>query len=290
MIYKSYSDLSYTIRRNLWKVPQDIDLIVGIPRSGMIAALMLSELMHRRCATLDEFLASRVMSCGGRESLMIGGAAGRVLVVDDTVNRGRAMRQARRRLSYLQTVCDITFACVYAEGAGATEMVDVFLEDIHRDGETAYLYEWNILHHYPRHTLASMWDIDGVMCQEPPDDRDVESYECYLEHAVPMVVPTTPVGAVVTYRLEKYRGVTERWLQAHGVEYRDLVMFPADSREQRASMAYPGRWKAHIFKKSEWARLFVESSHDQAVRIAELSGKPCFCYEDGRMYVQEVRR
>ena len=40
----TYDDIATTIRRNVWKVPSDVDLIVGVPRSGMIAALMLSEL------------------------------------------------------------------------------------------------------------------------------------------------------------------------------------------------------------------------------------------------------
>ena len=284
MIYHSFEDMADTIRRNLWKVPQDVGLIVGIPRSGMIAALMVAELMQRRCATLDDLVAGRAMSCGGRGTMMHAGNPRRVLVIDDTVNRGRAMRKARRRLDLLSRVYDISYACVYAEGADARDIVDIFFEDIHRDGETMYLYEWNILHHYDRRMVTTMWDIDGLMCQEPPDERDTAAYEAYLETAVPMVIPSTPIGAVVSYRLEKYRDVTERWLHGHGIEYRDLVMFQADSREQRAALSYPGRWKAHIYKKSEWAQLFVESSHDQAVRIAELSGKPCFCYEDGKLY------
>ena len=42
MIYKSYQDLSCTIRRMLWKIPSDVGLVVGVPRSGMIAALMVA--------------------------------------------------------------------------------------------------------------------------------------------------------------------------------------------------------------------------------------------------------
>lgn len=52
MTYTTYEDLSNCIRRNVWKVPADVDLIVGVPRSGMIPALMLAELMNKRCADL----------------------------------------------------------------------------------------------------------------------------------------------------------------------------------------------------------------------------------------------
>ena len=224
------------------------------------------------------------MSCGDRQQLIGSGSSCRVLVVDDTVNTGAAMARARERLSHLEGSYDILYCCIYARGAYAKNLVDIFLEDIHVPGEKWYLYEWNILHHNAHRTQLMMWDIDGLMCMEPPSERNTLAYETYLETAVPMVLPTTPVGAVVTYRLEKYRDVTERWLKSHGVEYNDLVMFDADTREERAAKSYPGRYKAHIYKKSEWALLFVESSRDQAVRIAELSGKPVYCYEDGKMY------
>ena len=36
--YKSFSDLNSAIIRNLHKFPHDIDIVVGIPRSGMLPA------------------------------------------------------------------------------------------------------------------------------------------------------------------------------------------------------------------------------------------------------------
>ncbi len=284
MIYKSYQDLSDAIRRNLWKIPQDVDIIVGIPRSGMIAALMVAELMGRCCASLDDFLNGCIMSCGDRQTLLGRGRPGKVLVIDDTVNTGAAIGRARHLLEAMAWTYDILFGCVFSRGRDAKTLVDIWLQDIYVPGEKLYFYEWNIMHHHAHRTQAMMWDIDGVMCQDPPPERNTEAYENYLENAVPMVLPTTPVGAIVTYRLEKYRDVTERWLSRHGVQYNDLIMFQAGSREERRAISYPGRYKAHQYKKSEWARLFVESDREQAARICELSGKPVFCYENGRMY------
>ena len=149
MVYRSYEDLSNCIRRNLWKVPQDIDLIVGVPRSGMIPALMLAELMNIRCADIDAFAEGREMSCGGRQKLMASQALKedgkkKVLVLDDTVLAGSAMRKARERLAPLEEMCDIIYGCVYAEGKNAKEMVDLWLEDIWQPGEKVWLYEWNV--------------------------------------------------------------------------------------------------------------------------------------------------
>jgi len=287
MVYRSYEDLSDCIRRNAWKVPADVDLIVGVPRSGMIPALMLAELLNKRCADLDTFVEGREMACGGRESLIRGEGVKKALVVDDTVYAGTAMRKAKERVQGCRRVKDteVLFCTIYAEGRDAKGMVDIYFEDIWRPGEKMWLYEWNILHHYGKKTLSSMWDIDGLLCKDPPDDRNQERYESYLPNAIPMIIPTTTVGALVTYRLEKYRIVTEHWLKKHGVEYGQLLMFDARDRDERNRTMSPARYKAGLYGAASWAKLFIESEVRQAERIHELTGKPVFCYENGRMYL-----
>lgn len=290
MVYTSYEDLSNCIRRNLWKVPQDVDLIVGVPRSGMIPALMLAELMNKRYADIDAFAEGREISCGGRQELMASHAPkedGRmkVLVLDDTVFAGSAMRKARERLAPLEEMYEIIYGCVYAEGRNAKEMVDLWLEDIWRPGEKMWLYEWNLLHHYGKKTNVSIWDIDGLVCKDPPDDRNTAAYEAYLPDAVPMVIPTTRVGAFVTYRLERYRSITEQWLHGHGIDYGLLFMFNAKNRDMRNRTESPFHYKARLYREAKWAHLFIESERRQAERIHQLTGKPVFCYENGQMYM-----
>ena len=287
MVYMSYEDMANCIRRNVWKVPKDVDLIVGIPRSGMIPALMIAELLNVRCATLDEFLYGMNMSCGGRGRLIRMGDVRRVLVLDDTVFLGNALRRVRKQVDefVVRNEISVIYGCVYAEGKYAKEMVSIYFEENYRPGEAWYFYEWNILHHYGKRTRAMMWDIDGLVCKDPPDDRDIESYEAYLPNAIPMIIPRTTIGAFVTYRMEKYRGVTEEWLRKQGIEYEHLLMHPADTRAQRKHDGSPAEYKAKIYREAQWAVLFVESSMHQAERIHQLSGKPVWCYENGRMYV-----
>lgn len=286
MTYTTYEDLSNCIRRNVWKVPADVDLIVGVPRSGMIPAIMLAELMNKRCADLDTFLDGREMSCGGRASLMRRGTPGKVLIVDDTVCGGTAMAMARERLAPLGDRYDFIFCCIYAEGRQAKEKVDIWFHDIWKPGEKNWLYEWNVLHHYNKKTESAMWDIDGLLCKDPPDDRDTEAYEAYLPDAIPMVIPTTKVGALVTYRLEKYRTITEEWLQRHGIEYGSLLMFNAPTREERNARLSPAMYKAQLYDAAPWAKVFYESEARQASRIHQLTGKPVFCYETGQMLIK----
>ena len=278
------------VRTNLWKIPSDIDLIVGIPRSGMIAALLVSELLNKPCATLDDFIQGKEMECGkSRKKLMCKNAdsdkSKKVLVIDDTVNLGHAMQEAKKKLDEISNSYDIVFSCVFARGKNSKQFVDIYLEDIYDPTKSWYLYEWNILHHHSSKTKASIWDIDGLLCKDPPKNVDIAEYEDYISNAVPMVIPTTHIGAVVTYRLEKYRSITEKWLKDNGIKYDQLIMFDAPDNETRKSTKKPSRYKADIYNNATWAKLFFESSRKQAEKIHDITGKPVFCYENGKMYI-----
>ena len=278
----TYDDIATTIRRNVWKVPSDVDLIVGVPRSGMIAALMLSELTQKPVADVETFMAGRTMECGGRGGLMPKRDIRNVLVLDDTVFYGRAMTEVRARLAPLADRYSFIFGCIYTCGEKSRKLVDLYFDDVESNQPVAY--EWNILHHYETLTEKTMWDIDGLLCKEPPWDCYKEQYEAYLRDPVPMVIPTTKIGAIVTYRLEKYRDVTEEWLGRMGINYGKLIMFPAATADERNRMCPSWRFKAMIYKDHEWAHLFMESSDDQAEVIRTYAKKPCYAYDSGKLY------
>lgn len=282
MKYITYSDMAATIRRNIWKVPYDVDLIVGIPRSGMIAALMIAELTNRRVADIDTFIAGHTMDNGGRGKNIPNNPIKKVLVVDDTVYAGSAISKARKKLSPLSSQYTIIYGCVFAEGEHSRNLVDMFFEYNYDPKETLYLYEWNIMSHYEHKAQLIMFDLDGVLCKEPPSDKDTKAYEEYLPNAIPMIVPATKIGGICTYRLEKYRQVTEQWLERYNIRYGSLKMINATYEERRKinSSSYKAEWYA----RSEWAQLFIESDPFQAPVIGRLSKKPVYCYDNNIMY------
>lgn len=284
MNYQSYNDMANVIRRNLWKVPADVSLIVGVPRSGMIAALMIAELLNKPCASLcpSGFIS---MSRGGtREMMSHSQQYGKILLVEDVVNTGDSMARALQAFrdhhpgGYPQA---LTLA-VYAEGINAKQMVDIYLQDNYRADDPDWFYEWNLLHHSK--SDRCIWDIDGLLCKNPPDDRDTAAYEQYISDPVPMVIPTYKVGAFVTYRLEQYRPITEAWLKNHGIKYGQLCMFPAPDRKTRNDKMSPAFFKADLYDCSPNMLLFIESDPMQASLIHDISGKPVYCYESGIMY------
>ncbi|MBO4691059.1 MAG: hypothetical protein J5621_09340 [Paludibacteraceae bacterium] len=283
MTYTSFSDLANTIRKNLWKVPSDIGLIVGVPRSGLLAALVLGEMLNKPVIDLDGFIEGKQPQIGSRGRLIAQGVASRVLVLDDTVYSGGSMERVRAKLQHVQSV-PILYGCIYAEGRDAKEKVDLFFEDNYNPNEELWhLYEWNILHHGNKLSKRCMFDLDGVLCLDPPDERDVEHYENYIANARPMVLPTTKIGAIVTFRLAKYRKETESWLRQNGIEYGDLIMFNGAEHLDKSAEA-AARYKAKYYSIADWATLFVESSAKQAEMIHKFSGKQVFCYENGVMY------
>lgn len=56
MLYISYEKLILDIRQNLHKIPKDILGVIGIPRSGMIPASILSESLNVGLCSINEFI------------------------------------------------------------------------------------------------------------------------------------------------------------------------------------------------------------------------------------------
>ena len=281
MRYITYTDLANTIRRNLGKIPHDIDFVIGVPRSGMLPATIIAEYLNVPLIDIQSFVAGLGATGGGRLSFSRKGEYRKVLVVDDTVYNGTAMRSAKSQLQNIGGY-EYVFLAVYLEGVAERE-VDLYLEDVRQPGLEIVLYEWNIFHHYAGAMHSCMYDIDGVLCLDPPDERKTSEYEAYIANPVPLVLPEV-VGQIVTYRLEKYRSVTEAWLRRVGIQFSELIMFPAYSWEERyRSGISPEQFKAHYFGKSS-SRLFIESNDWQAREIHRMTAKPVLCFETDKIY------
>lgn len=285
MKYITLDHLVSVIRKNLHRIPHDIDFVIGIPRSGTIVASIISEYLNVPLVDLDSFCRGVLPTGGGRLGLVNQREVSRkVLVVDDTVYNGTSMRKTKEKLKGFSEY-EFIYLVAFLEGSAVGE-VNVYLEDVRKDarGLGIVLYEWNVFNHYSFVSSRCMYDIDGVFCVDPPDERTGEQYVNYIKDAIPFIVPRVPVGQIVTYRLEKYRNITEEWLKKQGIRYSSLEMFPAMSWEERfRSGISPEQMKADKYKKSN-SILFVESEDRQAREIYKLSGRPVLCIETNTLY------
>lgn len=279
MHYRSIQDLNLSVARGLARLPADIDLVVGIPRSGLLAANLVSLARNLPLADLEGFCAGRLLGAGRtrrRASFDQALEAFRhVLVVDDSISSGESMAEARRRLSALPTADGrrVTFCAVYGTQPRHAE-ADIVLEAVPHER----VFEWNVMHH---HLLSSCCvDIDGVLCADPTEaeNDDGPRYLDFLARTPALLRPSRPIGHLVTSRLEKYRGPTEAWLAEKRITYGRLWMLDLPSAAERRRLGAHGSFKAEVFKSVD-SPLFIESEEQQAITIARLAGKPVLSIE-----------
>ncbi len=66
MNYRSVADLNLAIKRWMVKLPKDFDLIVGIPRSGLLVANLLALYLNKPLTDVEGLLEGRILSAGPR--------------------------------------------------------------------------------------------------------------------------------------------------------------------------------------------------------------------------------
>jgi orotate phosphoribosyltransferase len=277
MNYRNVSDLEACITRNLWKIPANTDVIVGVPRSGFLAATMLALHLNLPLTDVEGFLDGRLMSSGrrlGSDGASSIASARTIAVVDDSISSGREMCQTREKIGSAGLGSNVIYVAVYAAKAAVRE-VDIYFELC----PLPRVFAWNLMH---RSILdKACVDLDGVLCFDPvaAENDDGPRYLHFLDTATPLLRPTYEIGTIVTCRLEKYRRETVSWLRQHGVKYRELVMWDMPDKQSRVESCGHSIFKASVFRSRPSALLFIESSARQAQDIADLSGKPVICVE-----------
>jgi orotate phosphoribosyltransferase len=278
MNYKTVEEMNADAHRLAKDLPQDIDLVVGIPRSGLLAANLLCLHLDVPMTDVENLCAGRMLDTGSRCADDISfEAIDSVFVVDDSVLTGGQMTETRERLSEFDFPFDIQFGAVYISPRGH-EYVDYWSEVV----PSPRVFEWNILHHTQLENFCV--DIDGVLCRDPTaaENDDGENYREFLTEVEPNIVPDQQIGWLVTSRLEKYRPETEAWLATHGIDYENLVMMDVPDMETRRERGNHAQHKAEAYS-STGASLFIESNRKQAAEICQETNKPVFCYGTNEM-------
>ena len=272
MIYISYQELLSDLASWDEDLPRDIDAVCSIPRSGNIPSSVLALSRNIQWTTVDGLVAGVFM--GGQRNPK--DKINRVLVVDDSLLSGKAIKASRKQLDGLDI--EIVYGAVYVK-PGNEYMVDYSYKPM----ATPRIFEWNVFHGYWANRACL--DIDGVLCRDPVgwENDDGPKYEVFLKTATPRFIPSVKVAALVTNRLERYRPQTERWLRQYNVDYGKLIMHPARSKEERIRAGNHAVRKAEIYKDPAY-ELFIESSERQAKTISKMARKPVLCTDTNELY------
>ncbi|MEM9534227.1 MAG: phosphoribosyltransferase family protein [Cyanobacteria bacterium P01_A01_bin.3] len=283
MNYITYEELSKDIYSNLDKIHRlNIDLVVGIPRSGMIPAFIIALALNVNCIDLNTFIQNREIKKGKTRELRFDHEEklphqfDNVLLVDDTISTGKSLKLELQKIPTSLKKKVITFA-IYSSRKKRDD-IDHFLRFL----PNPRIFEWNIFHH--SFVGESCIDIDGVLCSDPTKEQndDGEKYIDFILNAPPKFLPTGEIEALVTNRLEKYRPQTELWLAKHNIKYKKLIMLDLPSKEERQKSRAIFTHKSDYYKKSDNI-IFIESDISQAKVIHQETGKAVFCVDDNTL-------
>lgn len=277
MYFRNIADLNQIILKRLSILPRDFDLIVGIPRSGMLPANLLALYLNKPYTDIHSFVNGHVYKAGERGQFITVKEFKKILIVDDSVSSGSAIKKAKELLVGIDPDFEISFCAVYVS-PGNESLVDFWFEIIPLNR----YFQWNIFNHSSLEKAC--FDIDGVLCVDPTPEQNDDGplYRDFLINAAPLYIPGSSIGTLVTSRLEKYRVETESWLKSHNIRYKKLIMTDLPDMHTRQRAHNHALHKANVYKANEY-NLFIESSLRQAVEINRITGKPVFCTENFEM-------
>jgi uncharacterized HAD superfamily protein len=275
--YRNYEDLNRLIHHADLHAFLDADLVVGVPRSGMVPAYMIGLLLNLPVTDIESYVAGVVPFVGNRLIQNIREFK-KVLVVDDSIKFGRQMQLVKEKLSPFNFI-EFKYITVFATSESRF-LVDYCMEIIDRPR----IFQWNLLNSWIYE--FSCVDIDGVLCEDPSEEQndDGENYLHFLQNAQPKYLPPCKIDVLVTSRLEKYRSHTEAWLKKHGVQYQQLEMLDLPDKETRVRLGIHATFKSNIYRKFDRTALFIESSKYQSEEIHKQTGKNVFCIENMNFY------
>lgn len=265
--FVSMEKLAGDIRELVGRLPADIDLIVGIPRDGLLIATILALRLDVALADIDGFCAGRLLSFSWREQRTFEQCRS-ALVIDDCTKTGATMQSARERTAAMANHMKVRYTVLYYKHGDPVDDLDIAPKLL----GSPRCYEWRLSSH---NLDLYAFDMDGVLCRNPTrkERRDEALYRAFLSSAEPILRPSHEIGWIVTGRDEQWRRETEAWLRRHGIRYAKLIMRPATERKH-------GEWKARVYRHIR-AGLFVESSRQQAEIIARKARRPVLC--NGRL-------
>ncbi|WP_416150488.1 phosphoribosyltransferase family protein [Salipaludibacillus sp. HK11] len=281
MNYRGYSDMSKLIRKNIsFLQSKNFDLIVGIPRSGMIPANMIAHHLNKDCCDITTFHnnynleSEHILNSSNYSEFSYD--AKNVLIVDDCIASGKSLSKSLQQLSKSRDY-NLTTLCIYSTKT-EREDVDLVLEPLPGIG----IFEWNIYHQ--KIVEVSCITIDGVLCSNPTekDANDNDKYLDFILNAPPIFIPSGKVNILVTSRLEKYRRQTEAWLKKYNVEYDSLIMLEQPSNKFGHKEILVNH-KVATYKKSG-NELFFESNREQSIEIHIRTKMPVYCVETNEMF------
>lgn len=244
------------------------DIIVGIPRSGLLVANIIGLKLGIPVTTPELFINGIYWKSNlipEKEEYT------KILLIDDSIFSGKSIEDNMRILNQSRKDIIITKAALMVTNESKS-LVDLHYKMV----PYPRLFEWNLLH-ASKGRLAS--DMDGVICEKCPPgvDNDEELYIKWIKNAKPYLIPAFEIDLIVSNRLEKYRADTEKWLTRHGVRYKELVLWNLQYKQERNGKYAQHKIEVILLYKPD---MVWESSFHESKQIFRVTKIPTLCVDE----------
>ena len=146
MNFRSINDLCNLIRNKISLVPSDVDLIIGIPRSGLLAANYIALLLNKPLTDIEGFVDGRILSSGRTKDISHNvdkiSDAKKILIVDDSIASGASLKKCRDIIREKNIKSKIIYCAIYALPS-SKKYVDIYFEIVN----SPRIFEWNLFSH-----------------------------------------------------------------------------------------------------------------------------------------------
>lgn len=259
--------------------PCRYDLIVGIPRSGLLIGSIIAAKLAVPLSTPDSF--SNGIYWPGCSKMTQEKIFSNIMIVDESVGTGDTMKKAYEVVRQHAPTAKITRAALMLIGNRlSAKSKKAFVDEYFKVVLSPVLVEWELLDN--KYGTVAM-DLDGVICEECPRGIDVNEtkYLNWLRDAKPYLIPNYEVDYIISNRLERYRQETEEWLRRNGVLYRKLILWNLESKKERL-----GKFATHKIDvlTSVKPDFFFESEDSQAKAIWTATKIPTICTDKMILY------
>jgi hypoxanthine phosphoribosyltransferase len=252
------------------QLPKTFNIVVAVPRSGLIAGTAIATELNKPLTTPLEFVVGRVWGIGGvnigRESY---GKETTILLVDDSLGTGYTMQWNYNRIKMQYPDVNIITAALFCRFENR-DLVDYSFYR-HVDN-TRLIFDFNLT----RITYGELaCDMDGVLCDDYVVELSEQEYIEWMKNVHPYRIPKFRIQTIITNRKEKYRDITEKWLAKYKVRYDNLIM-------------NTGNENVLIFKATALRKCnpawYWESDPAIALLMFKETGTPTLCINTGEMY------
>ena len=234
------------------KIPENVDAIIGVARSGLIPASIISTYLHLPLFSVSWHEPENIVNLSGGHRKPSIDNIKRVVVIDDSTASGTTWENLK--------ALDFKFPEVITAAIYVEPFAKIQPKIIGRYLSLPHLFSWNFFNNYMMEVTGI--DFDGILCPDPPFGSGPE-YELWLSDAKRLLaIRMYKVKAIITARGEKYRNITEAWLKRYGIAYQNLIMAP----EHGMSVDDIIKFKYDTIKKLGLT-YFVESADDIARRL-----------------------